>query len=221
MRIRELILISDSSIQFWMSEIELHVKINREIKSFLKWKFENILEFGENLHDILSGGERIRLALERYAEHDLRLWRGGLKLRAIIDAERRKTNWTTFQHANLILFQIISPLCLVQIQTGVVITAFIRYSDRPQLYTSRQKLYGPQFAGFSTQMNLTQILIAEWNQLWKLFRMIPKSPTSSRIFRLKIDFLTFAWAKLWEATWLDKTLWHLVENWPIFHENNG
>jgi len=168
MRIRELILISDSSIQFWMSEIELHVKINREIKSFLKWKFENILEFGENLHDILSGGERIRirLALVRYAEHDLRLWRGGLKLRAIIDAERRKTNWTTFQHANLILLQIISLLCLVQIQTGVVITVFIRYCDRPQPYTSRQKLYGPHIgwipgiSGFSTQMNLTQMLIS-------------------------------------------------------------
>ena len=55
----------------------------------------------------------------------------------------------------------------------------------------------PGILGFSTQINLTQILIVDWNQLWKSFRMIPKSPRSSRILRLKIDFSTFAWAKPW------------------------
>ena len=38
----------------------------------------------------------------------------------------------------------------------------------------------------------TQILKAEWNQFWKSFGMILISPTRSRIFRLKSDFLTFA-----------------------------
>ena len=55
----------------------------------------------------------------------------------------------------------------------------------------------PGILGFSAQMNFTQILIVELNQLWKSFRMIPKSPRSTRIFLMKIDFLTFAWAKLW------------------------
>ena len=55
----------------------------------------------------------------------------------------------------------------------------------------------PGILGFSTQMNQTQMLIVDWNRLWKSFRMIPNSPRSSRIFRLKIDFLTFAWAKPW------------------------
>ena len=46
-------------------------------------------------------------------------------------------------------------------------------------------------------MDFTLIWIAHWNQLWKSFKMISISPTNSRIRGMKIDFLTFAWAKLY------------------------
>ena len=79
MRIRELILISDSSIQFWKSEIELYVKINSEIKSFLKWKFENLVKtyttywvvVNESEYDFSTGAGTIRISRSTIYDYDV------------------------------------------------------------------------------------------------------------------------------------------------------
>ena len=79
MRIRELILISDSSIQFWKSEIELYVKINSEIKSFLKWKFENLVKtyttywvvVNESEYDFSTSAGTIRISRSTIYDYDV------------------------------------------------------------------------------------------------------------------------------------------------------
>ena len=51
----------------------------------------------------------------------------------------------------------------------------------------------PGILGFSVQMCFTQILAVYLNQIWKLFRMIPKSPMSSRIWGYSQKILRWIW----------------------------